>query len=119
MNRATLATPGGLLSTMRNSAQLVLEQLDKVMFKKSDIAMTFTIMFTLCVITVAAEMRLEYLTRLSEVTPVIIQDYCQSLQTQWHDTIMALFVACKDLDFRGGNVFELTSWKVDFGESHR
>ena len=104
---------------MRTSILQVLEQLDKVMFKKTDTAITFTIMFILCVITVGTEIRLECLLRRAE-SPTIIQGYCQSVQSKWHDTIVALFSACKDIkvcrDIKE-SLFELTNWKLEYGKS--
>ena len=105
---------------MRNSVQRALEQLDKVMFKNTDTAITLTIIFTLCVITVGTEIRLECLTRLKESTPLIIENYCQSVQTYWHDTLVAIFAACKDLEVRGDireSIFELTTWRRDYSKS--
>ena len=111
--------PDGLVAMMRASIKQVLEQLDKVMFKKTDAAMTFTIMFTLCVITIGTEIRLECLMRRAE-SPVIIQAHCQSVQSKWHDTMVALFSACKDITLCGDikeNLFELTNWKQEYGMS--
>lgn len=104
---------------MRTSIQQVLEQLDKVMFKKTDTTLTFTIMFILCVITVGTEIRLECLMRRRE-SPTIIQDYCQSIQSKFHDTMVALFSACKDITVCGNieeSLFELTNWKLEYGKS--
>ena len=104
---------------MRTSIQQVLEQLDKAMFKKTDTATTLTIMFTLCIITMGTEIRLECLARTAESSPTIVQAHCLSVQIRWHDTMVALFSACKDLKIRGDikeSVFELTNWKLDYGK---
>jgi hypothetical protein len=108
-----------MIGTMRTSIQQVLEQLDKVMFKKTDTAMTLTIMFTLCVITMGTEIRFECLVRTGERSPTIAEAHCRSVQTRWHDTVVALFSACKDLKVCGDikeSVFELTNWKLDYGK---
>jgi hypothetical protein len=110
-----------MIGTMRTSIQQVLKQLDKVVFKKTDTAMTLTIMFVLCVITIGTEVRLECLMRTGE-SQAIVQAYCESVQTLWHDTVVALFSACKDLKVCGDikeSVFELTNWKLDYGKSNR
>jgi hypothetical protein len=104
---------------MRTSIQQVLEQLDKVMFKKTDTVMTFTIMFILCVITVGTEIRLQCLMIRAE-SPTVIRDHCQSVQLNWHDTMVALFSACKDITVCGDikeSLFELTNWKLEYGKS--
>jgi hypothetical protein len=121
-NAAPLLDPGGMIRTMRASIQQVLGQLDKVMFKKTDTAMTLTIMFTICVITIGTEIRFECIMRTRERSRTIGQAYCQSVQTRWHDTLVALFSACKDLKVCGDikeSIFEITNWKLDYGKSNR
>jgi hypothetical protein len=111
-----------MIRTMRTSIQQVLEQLDKVMFKKTDTEMTLTIMFTICLITMGTEIRLECLMRTEERNSTIAQAHCQSVQTRWHDTVVALFSACKDWKICGDikeSIFELTNWKLDYGRSSR
>jgi hypothetical protein len=109
----------GLLGAIRTLIQQVLEQLDKLMFKKTNTVMTFTIMFILCVIKVGTEIRLQYLMRRAE-SPTIIQDHCPSVQSKWHDTMVALISACKDIAVYGDikeSLFELTNWKLEYGKS--
>jgi hypothetical protein len=111
-----------MIRAMRTSIRQVLEQLDKVMFKKTDTAMALTIMFTICIITIGTEIRFECLMRRRGRSPAIGQAHCQSVQTQWHDTLVALFSACKDLKVCGDikeSVFEVTNWRLDYGESNR
>lgn len=104
---------------MRTSIQQVLEKLDAVMFKNTDTAMTLTIMSILCIITIGTEVRLGCLMKTRESSPTISQDYCRSVQTKWHDTMVALFCACKTLKISGDireNVFEITNWKLEYGK---
>lgn len=107
-----------LIGTMKTSIQKTLQQLDKVMFKKTDTEKTLAIMFTICIITVGTELRLLCLAKAGEMDPSITQDHCKAIQTAWHDTIVALFSACKDLQVRGDireSIFELTNWKLEYG----
>jgi hypothetical protein len=102
---------------MRTSILKVLQQLDKVMRKKTNPTETLTIMFTLCVITIGAEIRLECFTRARHNLDFLAA-LCQSVQTKWHDTVIALFSACKDLKVSGDieeSVFEITNWKLEYG----
>src|SRR5690242_11734130 len=102
---------------MRTSILKVLQQLDKVMRKKTNPTETLTIMFTLCVITIGAEIRLECFTRAGHNLD-FLEALCQSVQTKWHDTVIALFSACKDLKVSGDieeSVFEITNWKLEYG----
>lgn len=88
------------------------------MRKKTDKTTTLNVMFTLCIITIGAEIRLECLMR-GQLTPDNIQAYCQSVQTGWHDTIIALFSACKGLTVSGDikeSIFEITNWKLEYGK---
>ena len=104
---------------MKTSILKVLQQLDKVMRKKTNPAETLTIMFTLCVITIGAEVRLDCFTR-AGYNVDLLQAHCQSVQTKWHDTVIALFSACKDLKGSGDakdSIFEITNWK-SYGQSN-
>lgn len=108
----------GLVRSMKSSIQKVLEQLDKVMFKKTDTTKTLTIMFTICVITVGAELWLLCLTKADQINLKIPVDHSIVIYNDWHDTIVALFSACKDLQVRGdikGCIFELVNWKLEYG----
>ncbi|KAH8591912.1 hypothetical protein B0O99DRAFT_263742 [Bisporella sp. PMI_857] len=112
--------PTSLIETMRSSILKVLQQLDMVMRKKSNHTETLNIMFTLCVITIGAEIRLECFTR-ARHNPNIVEALCHSVQTKWHDTIIALFSACKDLKASGDikeSIFEITNWKLEYGKSN-
>ena len=103
---------------MKSSIQNVLEQLDKVMFKKTDTAKTLTIMFILCVITVGTELWLLCLTKAGQINLEVTPHYFTAIQSDWHDTIVTLFSACKDLQVRGDikeSIFELTNWKLEYG----
>jgi hypothetical protein len=74
-------------------------------------------MFTLCVITIGAEIRLECFTRACHNFN-FLQTLCQSVQTKWHDTVIALFSACKDFKVFGNieeGIFEITNWKLEYG----
>lgn len=40
-----------------------------------------------------------------------------AIQSDWHDTIVTIFSACKDLQIRGDieeGLFELTNWKLEY-----
>jgi hypothetical protein len=87
------------------------------MRKKTNRTETITIMFTLCVITIGAEIRLECFTQARHNLD-FLEALCQSVQTKWHDTVIALFSACKDLKVSGDieeSVFEITNWKLEYG----
>jgi hypothetical protein len=87
------------------------------MRKKTNPTETLTIMFTLCVITIGTEIRLECFTRPRDNLD-LLQAHCQSVQTKWHDTVIALFSACKDLKVSGDieeSIFEITNWKLEYG----
>ena len=107
-----------LIRTMKTSIQKTLQQLDKVMFKKTDTEKTLTIMFTMCIITVGTKLRILCLTKVGEMNPNITQDYYKTIQTDWHDTIVVLSSARKDLQVRSDireSIFELTNWKLEYG----
>lgn len=113
--------PTRLIEKMRISVLEVLQQLDKAIRpkpkKKTDSTETLTIMFTLCVITVGTEMRLECLSQARHDLETL-QAHCLSVQTKWHDTMIALFSACKDLKVSGDieeSIFEITNWKLEYG----
>lgn len=87
------------------------------MRKKTNHVETLTIMFVLCVITIGSEIRLASLTQ-AEHNLDSLQSHCQSVQSKWHDTMIALFSACKDLKVSGDieeSVFEITNWKLEYG----
>ena len=71
----------------------------------------------MCIITVGTKLRILCLTKVGEMNPNITQDYYKTIQTDWHDTIVAIFSACKDLQVRGDireSIFELTNWKLEY-----
>lgn len=76
---------------------------------------TKTLMFTLCVITIGAEIRLECFTR-ARHDPEVVKAHCQSVETKWHDTMIALFSACENLsrDIEG-SLFEIDNWTPEYG----
>lgn len=104
---------------MRTSIVKVLQQLEKVMLKKTNPSETLTIMFTLCVITIGSEIRLQCFTQ-ARNNLGSFEAFCKSVETEWHDTLIALFSACKDLKFSGNieeGIFEITNWKLEYGKS--
>jgi hypothetical protein len=104
---------------MRTSILKVLQRLEIVIYKKTNITETFSIMYTLCVITIGVEIRLECFTQARYNSDSdSLKAHCQSVQTEWHDTVIALFSACKDLKVSGDieeSVFEITNWKLKYG----
>ena len=103
---------------MKSSVQRVLNQLDKIMFKKTDTAKTLTIMFIMCIVTVGVELWLLCLTKAEQINLQVTPDYFIAIQNDWHDTIVTLFSASKDLQVRGDikeSIFELTNWKLEYG----
>lgn len=103
---------------MKGSMQKVLQQLDKAMFKKTDTKTTRTIMFIMCIVTVGVELWLLSLMRAGTICRQVGPDRCMAIQSDWHDTIVTIFSACKDLQVRGDieeSLFEITNWKLEYG----
>lgn len=106
-----------LIRTMKTSILKYLKQLNKVIRKKTDPTETLTIMFTICAITIGAEIRLECFT-LAKHNSDFLEKLYESVQTKWHNTMIALFSACKDLKVSGNieeSIFEITNWKLEYG----
>jgi hypothetical protein len=106
------------IQVMKDSIQQIFHYLNTNIFKSSDATSTLTIMFTLCIITAGTELWLLYLMKAMNRGQDVTQDHLLAIQTKWHDTIVALFSACKDFNASGEiteSLFEVTNWKLDYG----